>query len=194
MTSRNNPRCPIAWRRWFRLIHRDLSFFFAGVVIVYAVSGLALNHKRSFNADYRITRTELQIDGTFPHLNQVTRLDVEGYLKQIGEERAYMKHYYFGEKQMKVFLKGGSSLEVDMNTGWAVYESVKKRTVLSAFTRLHYNPGRWWTWFSDIFAVALLLITFTGLLVNRGRTGLWGRGGLEMAIGILIPLLLLLLN
>ena len=194
MIPKNKSLKLIAWRRWFRVIHRDLSFFFAGIVIVYAVSGLALNHKRNFNADYRITRAELQLNGTFPHLSQITQPEVEGYLKQIGEEQAYMKHYYFGEKQMKVFLKGGSSLEVDMNTGWAVYESVKKRTVLSAFTRLHYNPGRWWTWFSDMFAVALLVITFTGLFVNRGRTGLWGRGGLEMAIGILIPILLLLLN
>ena len=32
-------------RRWARIIHRDLSYFFAGVVVVYAVSGIVLNHR-----------------------------------------------------------------------------------------------------------------------------------------------------
>ena len=194
MTSRSNTGRSAIWRKWFRMLHRDLSFFFAGVIVVYAVSGLALNHKRDFNADYSITRTELQQEGVFPHPAPVNLDEVKGYLKAIGEEEAYMKHYYFGDQQLKVFLKGGSSLVVDMNTGRSVYESVKKRVVLGAFTRLHYNPGKWWTWFSDVFAVALLVITLTGLFMNRGRTGLWGRGGVEILIGVLLPLLFLLLN
>lgn len=193
MKSKSNPN-GIAWRRWLRVIHRDLSFFFAGVIIVYAVSGLALNHKRSFNADYKITRTEMQMEGSYPHPAQVSTDEVQAFLRQIGEEHSYMKHYYFGEQQLKVFLNGGSSLTVDMNTGKSVYESVKKRPVLSAFTRLHYNPNRWWTVFSDVFAVALLLITASGLLMNRGRTGLWGRGGIELILGIVIPLLFLLIS
>lgn len=192
MPSKRNSPGKLPWRRWFRIAHRDLSFFFAGVIIVYAVSGIALNHKRDFNADYKITRTELQVKGAFPYASQVSESEVKTFLTQVGEEDAYMKHYYFGEGQMKAFLKGGSSLTVDMKSGRALYESVKKRPVLSAFSRLHYNPGRWWTAFSDIFAVALLLITVTGLFMNRGRTGIVGRGGIELIAGILVPLLFLL--
>ena len=51
-------------RRWARIIHRDLSYFFAGVVVVYAVSGIVLNHKRDFNSNYSVRRTELQMPGT----------------------------------------------------------------------------------------------------------------------------------
>ena len=166
-------------RKWFRVIHRDLSFIFAGIIIVYAVSGIALNHKRDLKGD-------------FPKQEKVSKEETLVLLKQIGEENAYMKHYYFGDQQMKVFLKGGSSLEVDMNTGKALYESVKKRPVLSAFNRLHYNPMRWWTWFSDVFAVSLIIITITGLFMNKGNKGIIGRGGIEFIIGILIPVLFLI--
>ena len=179
-------------RKWFRVIHRDLSFIFAGIIIVYEVSGIALNYKRDFNSDYRISRSEIMLKGDFPKQEKVSKEETLALLEQVGEENAYMKHYYFGDQQMKVFLKGGSSLEVDMNTGKALYESVKKRPILSAFNRLHYNPMRWWTWFSDVFAVSLIIITITGLFMNKGNKGIIGRGGIEFIIGILIPVLFLI--
>ena len=48
-----------AVRKWSRPVHRDLSFFFSGVLLIYAVSGFMLNHKRDFNSDYSVRRTEL---------------------------------------------------------------------------------------------------------------------------------------
>ena len=100
---------------------------------------------------------------------------------------------FFGEDGVKIFFKGGSSLEVDLSDGSAQYEKLRKRPVLGAFSRLHYNPSKWWTWFSDIFAVSLLLITVTGIVMLKGPKGLWGRGGIELLAGILIPLLFILL-
>jgi hypothetical protein len=95
---------------------------------------------------------------------------------------------------MKAFIRGGSSLVVDMRTGEAVYESVKKRPLLSVMNRLHYNPGRWWTVFSDVFAGSLVLITLTGLVMVHGGKGLWGRGGIELVAGILFPLLFIVFS
>ena len=43
-------------RKWSRSLHRDLSYFFTGVLVVYAVSGFMLNHKKDFNSDYSIVR------------------------------------------------------------------------------------------------------------------------------------------
>lgn len=192
MRSRND--IATTMRKCFRIIHRDLSFLFTGVIIVYAVSGIALNHKRTFNADYKISKSELQLPGKFPQTQQVGKEQVLEFLKTVDEGEAYMKHYYSGEQQLKVFLKGGSSLVVDMNNGKAVYESVKKRPILSRFSRLHYNPDRWWTWFSDIFAASLLVIALTGVFMNKGKNGIVGRGGIELIIGILIPVIFLFMH
>lgn len=179
-------------RKWSRIIHRDLSFFFAGIIAIYAISGIALNHKRDFNPNYSISRQELTLDGKFPMAHNIDRQTVGLLLQQVGRQDAYAKHYYYEEQKMKVFLKGGSSLDVDMNTGFAIYEKLQKRPLLNAFNRLHMNPGRWWTWFSDIFAISLLIITITGIIMIKGPKGFWGRGGIEFTIGLLIPILFLL--
>ena len=44
-----------------------------------------------------------------------------------------------------------------------------------------------------MFAGGLILITLTGLLLVKGSKGLLGRGGIELAAGILVPLLFLLI-
>ncbi|MDD4606701.1 MAG: PepSY-associated TM helix domain-containing protein, partial [Dysgonamonadaceae bacterium] len=104
------------------------------------------------------------------------------------ESGNYTKHYFPNDNSMKVFLKGGSSLEVDLTDGSALYERVRKRPIISQMNWLHYNPHKWWTLFSDIFAFGLIIITLTGLFITRGKKGLLGRGGIELIIGILIPL------
>ena len=172
-------------RKWFRIIHRELSYVFAGMLLVYAISGIALNHKATFNSSYRIERTEhqLQAEGT-----------LDEWLALCGMEGKEIQHYNPDENTLKVFLKGNSTLTVDLTTHIGVLEVVKKRPVLGNLSKLHYNmQGKAWTWFSDIFACALILIMLTGLLMLKGKHGLWGIGGIELLIGILIPLLFILL-
>lgn len=178
-------------RKWLRLIHRDVSYVFAGMLLIYAVSGIALNHKDTFNSQYRITRTELQMGLPLPHPE--TRSEVEALLATAGIQDAYIQHYYPDSTTMKVFLKGNGSLVLNTSTGEAVWEQVRKRPVLGSLSKLHYNPGKGWTVFADVFAGAMILLVITGLFMLKGKHGLWGIGGIEFAIGILIPLLFLLL-
>ena len=180
-------------RRWARIIHRDLSYFFAGVVIIYAVAGIVLNHKRDFNSDYSIRRSEVQLPGTFPQSQEVDSQTAREMLRAVDPDARYAKHYASGEDRIKIFVAGGSILEVELQSGKAVYEKLSRRPIISSMNRLHYNPNRWWTRFSDVFAVSLLLITLTGLVMVPGRNGLKGRGGIELAAGIAIPILFLLL-
>lgn len=183
-------------RKWSRIIHRDLSFLFSGVILVYAISGIVLNHKKDFNAEYSIKQHTFNIEGNYPlvaadfNKERVTNELLEPY----GEAKNYTKHYFPDSLTMKVFLKGGSLMQVDMQTGAGVYESVKKRALISGMNRLHYNPHRWWTIFSDIFAVSLIIITITGVIMNKGKNGIIGRGGIELVIGIIIPILFLFLS
>lgn len=184
-----------AVRKWSRPVHRDLSFFFSGVLLIYAVSGFMLNHKRDFNSDYSVRRTELTFAQTMPRAaGQWTRSQAEELLLRVGEEGNYLKHYFPEPDLLKVFIRGGSSLTVDLRSGSAVYESIRRRPVLSTLNRLHYNPSRWWTAFSDLFLAALVVIVLSGLVMMRGPKGLWGRGGVELIAGILIPLGFILLT
>lgn len=174
-------------RRWSRTIHRDLSFIFSGVLIVYAISGIALNHKDTFNSNFSIEKREFKVQQSLPPQSGINKEALLPLLAELGEESNYTKHYFPQDNLLKVFLKGGSNLVVDLNTREAIYESVSRRPFLSAVSRLHYNPGKWWTVFSDVFAVGLLIIILTGFVMVKGKKGLWGIGGIELLIGILIP-------
>ncbi|MDD4159071.1 MAG: PepSY-associated TM helix domain-containing protein [Proteiniphilum sp.] len=180
-------------RRWSRVIHRDLSFFFAGVIIVYALSGILLNHKSDFNAEYSLRQHPLHMAGPYPlerSLIDETRV-MQELLIPFEEDGNYTHHYFPDEHTLKVFLKGGSSMVVDLRNGEGLYEEVRRRPLLSGLNRLHYNPHRWWTVFSDIFAGSLVVITLTGIVMNKGKNGIMGRGGIELILGIVIPLLFL---
>ena len=164
------------------------------MILIYAMSGIALNHRREFNPNYSVDRIEYKIDKKLPAKAQIDKdYVVSSILADIDEQDNYTKHYFPVDGQMKVFLKGGSNLFVNMQTNEAVYEKVTQRPFFSAITGLHYNPGSWWTTFSDIFAGGLILITLTGLIMVKGPKGIIGRGGIELLIGIAIPLLFLFL-
>ena len=180
-------------RRWCRVLHRDISYLFAGMVFIYAISGIYMNHRDIINPHYSVTCTELVISD-LPAQAEMDKAAVERLMERVGVTERYTKHYFPKENQLKVFLKGSSTLEANLQSGEIVYESLRRRPLVSQMTTLHYNPGKWWTWFSDIFAVALIVITITGLVMLKGSKGLWGRGGIELIIGIVIPILLLVLN
>lgn len=179
-------------RRWCRLFHRDLSFLFSGMVLIYAISGLYLNHRDTINPHYSVTRSEMVLTD-LPTQADMDMAAIERIMESVGVKEQYTKHYFPQEGYLKVFLKGRSTIEVDLSSGVVVYESLSRRPLISPMTKLHYNPGKWWTWFSDMFAIALIIITLTGLFMLKGNRGLWGRGGIEFVIGIAIPILLLLL-
>lgn len=180
------------FRKYCRQIHSHLSFFFVGVILVYALSGIALNHLKDFNPQYMVSVKNYTAQGSFPRAHNYSEAEIRVLLETVGEQDHYAKHFYPNRSTMKVFLNNGSSFTLDTQTGEVRYEGLKKRPVFHQLAFLHYNPGKWWTCFSDIFAVCLILICLTGLFMNKGRRGLAGIGGLEMIAGIAVPILFLL--
>ena len=65
-------------RRWSRNIHRELSFFFAGILIIYAISGIVMNHRNSINLNYSIERKEYRVQVPLPSQEEMCFL----YLNQ----------------------------------------------------------------------------------------------------------------
>lgn len=115
-------------RKASRRLHRDFSYFFAGVILIYAISGIALNHKATFNSNYDISRHTFAVEGGIPPRSGITEEWVrKNLLEPVGEENAYTKHYFPKEGTLKVFLKGGSSVVADLGTGQAEYEAFKRR-------------------------------------------------------------------
>ena len=114
-------------------------------------------------------------------------------LSDIEVSNEYKKFYFPTDKRLKVFLKNGN-MELDMETGIGLLETVKKRPVLYQINFLHYNPGRWWKWFSDIFCIAWIIISVTGLfIIKSGKHSIKKRGAWWTIAGVILPIIFLLI-
>lgn len=175
-----------------RVLHRDLGYLFFGASIIYAISGIALNHIREFNTSFNIKRYDIQLEEIVAQ-EDVDKAWVEDLLLSLELKNEYKKHYFPTPQKLKVFLYHGN-LELDINTGKGLLETIRKRPLLYEMNFLHYNPGRWWKWFSDLFCVAWIIISVTGLfLIKKGKYSIKKLGGLYTAVGIIVPLILLLM-
>lgn len=178
------------WRKWNRIIHRDFGFLFFGMTIIYALSGIAMNHLKDWDPSYIIEKEDIRLD--INNAQGLSKDDVLNILEKYNKSGEYKKHYYPDPFTLKVFLKGGS-LTLDVNTKKGIIETVSRRPVFYEVNFLHYNPGRLWTFFSDFFAFCLILIAVSGLFIIKGKKGITGRGAWLTIIGIVVPLLFLVL-
>ncbi len=179
------------WRKWNRIIHRDLGYIFFFTTIIYAVSGIAINHLDDWDPNYIITSKEIQIEEGLSK-SDFTKKSVKNILAENGEKGTYRKHYFPNSFTVKAFIKGGT-LTIDMESGWGIIEKTKKRPILGPMNYLHYNPVKWWTIFSDIYAGALVILAISGIIIIRGKKGITGRGLWLTLAGIIIPVVYLLI-
>jgi len=161
------------------------------MIIIYALSGIGMNHLDDWNPRYTVETREAAWDG--PDLREpLEESQVLAVLDQFGEREGHKKHYSSDPGKVKVFIKNGTVM-IDLESGLCKLEKLNRRPLFFQLTFLHYNPKNFWTWFSDLFAASLMLIAVTGTMLLSGRRGLKGRGGILTGLGILIPLLLLFL-
>jgi hypothetical protein len=179
-------------RKLNRDLHRDLGYIFFAMTVIYGLSGIALNHIDDWNPNYIIRKKEITADISKTNFQNISRENVEILLKEIAPDEKYKNHYSPSDGMLKIFIKDGS-IELNTQSGIGVVETSKRRPVFHQVNYLHYNPRKWWTIFSDIFAGSLVLLALTGLFVLKGKNGITGRGAWLTSVGIIIPLIFLLL-
>ena len=169
-------------RKILRVIHRDLGFFVVGLTLVYAISGIILNHLSTkdpaFQTETKTIRfpanlTEKELSSTWlsdkqlPPLKRIMRID---------------------ENRSRLFLESGIG-EYNATNGSISYERHKKRILVFWINRLHYNKVKGWSPVADFYAGSLILLAITGLFMMKGKKGLAGSGKWYLLIGLLIPIL-----
>jgi uncharacterized protein len=180
------------WRRWNTAIHRDLGYLCAGLTIVYAASGLAVNHRADWNPSYALRGTTVPLEGV-----DLSDPAAPGFAERVlgaleigGRFRGTFRP---DPRTVQIFLEG-STVSVDLAAGTATFVETRERPGLRWANFLHLNePKKLWTWMADLYAVALLVLAVTGLFVLRGRNGITGRGAWLTAVGVAIPAVFLLL-
>lgn len=180
------------WRKWNTIVHRDLGYLCVGLTLVYAVSGVAVNHRHDWNPNYRITTATASLattDFSMPASEEFASRVV----RELGLAGPILGTFRPDTASVDIFLDG-VTVSVDLTTREAVYEEVRTRPLLRAANFLHLNePRGLWTWMADLYAVALGVLAVTGIFVLKGKKGIKGRGAWLTSAGVAIPLLFLLL-
>jgi len=177
-------------RRLNNALHRDIGYFFFGMAIIYGLSGIALNHRHHWNPNY-IIKQEVKTISIPGNISDGKELS-ETILELLDAGLVYKTHLEAGNN-IRIFVEGGT-INANKVSGVTSIETVKRRPVFNQVNYLHYNaPRKLWTWFSDLFALGLIVLAITGLFVLKGKNGLRRRGIYFVVTGVLIPLLLLYL-
>lgn len=178
-------------RRAIIAVHRDLGYFFTGFIIIFSISGIALNHVDHWNPNFVIERQPVTVELPAEQ-HAVSREQVLLVLEPIGAREDYLSHDFPTSSRIKIYLKDGS-VTGQLGGGEGEYETIRRRPFFYESNSLHVSPGGWWRWASDAFALALITLALTGLFMVRGRAGFAGRGKWLVAAGLVLPFTAVLL-
>lgn len=166
--------------------HRDLGYFFSVLIIVYCLSGIALNHVDDWHPDFILIKQVVRIPSNF-NSTKIGDKELKELNKIVGESR----HKFVDaptKDQLKIYYKD-ASLHLNFSTQKGLYEHISKRPLFYEVNAIHRNSLKGWKWASDIFAVLLMVITLTGLFILKGKQGFGGRGKWLIAAGV-VPIIL----
>ena len=177
------------WRKWNNIIHRDLGYLCFGLTIIYVISGVAVNHIATWNPTYEISHETTSI--SLPDKSSGNENMVNHILKQLGENGQLKGVFQPSPDALQIFIEN-NTITADLKTGRVRQEKNVRRPLLFQVNFLHLNhPKKFWTWFADLYAIALGLLAITGLFILRGKNGLQGRGGWLVSAGLAIPIFFL---
>ncbi len=187
------------WRPWLLRLHRDIGYFFVGLTIIYALSGIAVNHRRHWDYDYARSSVPTSVGLPSDLIGEERISDknesrlVAELVKQLGRKQEPRLVLWRTPSRLTLFFGEGENDLVDYNpnTGMAT-QSTRERRFTYWLNRLHLNDhNATWIWFADAFALGLLFLAISGAIMLKGKNGLLGRGWWLMLLGLACPIAIL---
>ena len=173
-----------------RELHRDLGYFYLGLIITFAFSGILMNHRDSFHADKYTVETKA-IEVKLSKDEEITEDKAKNIGTSVGIMDNFRKHKIKENKLSISYEK--NDVEIDLSTGKGELTTFIKTPVISQMMKLHKNTSNWWIYFSDIFGISLIFIAVTGaMMVKHGKHTFKQKGWKLTAAGLLFPILFLM--
>jgi hypothetical protein len=175
----------------FRNLHRDLGYFYIGLIVSFAFSGLMMNHRDAWHPEKYTSETKA-IEVKLPAESEIN----DKFAEDLG------KKLEIDDKFRRQMIKKGNfkmsfenhDVEIDMKTGKGEIVSFIKTPIISQAMKLHKNTSNFWIYYSDIFALSLITIALTGTIMIKAGKFSWKNRGWKLAVaGVVFPLLFLFL-
>ena len=204
MDTQRDPKRRAYWLKTLHQWHWISSAVCLLGMLLFAATGITLNHAGRIEARPEVvTRTATvptdllaglseHEDGEAPLPPALARWLAQHWSLRVGTRDA---EWADGEIYLSLPRPGGDGwISIDTASGEATHESTD-RGWIAYLNDLHKgrNAGPWWSWFIDLFAVAALVFSLSGLFLlqmhARQRPSTWPMVG----FGVLLPLLIALL-
>lgn len=173
-----------------RNTHRDLAYFYLGLIIAFSLSGIFLNHRQKWNPR-RYTSETKEITVSPVVKDSVNDAFIASFTnaQQIEDE---FRRFTMQENNLRISY-ASHDVDIDITTGKGKIVTYKTTPLLGQMTKLHLDTSKWWIYYSDIFGVAMLTIAITGMFIERGKNSFRSRGWWLAALGLIFPLIFLFL-
>lgn len=174
-----------------RSLHRDIGYFCIGMTLVFAISGIAVNHIDDWNPNYQVDKKveKISINEQQIKSEQLDQL----ILEQLRMTKKIKTNFWESENVYKLFLEKDTTILINFKQQRATIEAVTPRPIISSFNRLHLNEiSQAWVYFSDLFALMLLFLAISALFMVKGKNGVLSLKGLWVLSGIMVPAVFLL--
>jgi uncharacterized protein len=184
------------FRPWLRAVHRDMGYVAVGLTLIYALSGLVVNHiGDGWDPNFTHESRTHEIGGPLPEGDA----DAERFVRErlgIADPPKEVYRQPVGEDDDELELRWDRrTLHVDVKTGHVTDEEQSPRFFVRFANWLHLNRGKKaWTYVADAYAVGLMLLALSGLFMLPGKKGLLGRGAVFVILGIAIPVVYVTLS
>jgi len=166
-------------------LHRDIGYFLSGLILVYCISGLALNHVNDWNPDFVIHKRTIALDRVYT-ADEIKDQRLEELTAQVGETIPKVKDTPTPNHVKLYFDNATLLLDLPAKTGF--YERVHRRPFIYQTNVLHRNSLKGWKWASDVFGLLLIFLTVSGWFMLKGKYGIGGRGKWFIAAGMIPPI------
>ncbi|MCU0382807.1 MAG: PepSY-associated TM helix domain-containing protein [Cyclobacteriaceae bacterium] len=175
-----------------RNTHRDLAYFYLGLIIAFSFSGIFLNHRRDWNPRrYTYNVKEVQVSPILKADSIINDAFIASFTKEqnISDN---LRRFVVEDSTLKISYEM-NDVTINLTNGKGKIESYKATPLLSQTVKLHIDTSKWWIYYSDVFGLAMLTIAITGMFIQKGENSFWKRGWKLALIGIIFPLIFLFL-
>jgi hypothetical protein len=172
------------WRAWLRAIHRDIGYLAVGFTVIYALSGIAMNHIDDWDPNFHATEITRKIT---PIPDDLSDADAARRVGEAAGLTGKVDDVYRAGDEVRLTYASGSKVTAIGDS--VTIQTRRDRMFFRVADWLHATRGKQaWKFIADAYAVLLLYLAISGIFMIKGKLGLRWRGAALIAVGLGGPL------
>ena len=172
------------WRAWLRAIHRDIGYLAVGFTVIYALSGIAMNHIDDWDPNFHASEMTHKIA---PIPDELSDADATRRIADAAGLTGKIDDVYRAGDEVRLTYANGSKVTAIGDT--ITVQMRRDRLFFRVADWLHATRGKQaWKFIADAYAALLLSLALSGIFMIKGRLGLRWRGAMLFTLGLVAPL------